>query len=190
MTGWEFLEHVCGLKGIDPTDADRKAEAVGIDDVLERKITEYSAGMRQRLGLVQALLGNPELVILDEPTSNLDPLGREEFLTLIKRFYEENNTNFLICTHILSELEKVCTSIIVINRGLILEYGEIAELMKKYGRSYYRVRSSDNENLRERTGGKIKERVPSGEWGECGGPDGRCTRWNYDLRAQRGKANT
>jgi len=156
VTGREFLEYVGKLKDIDLDDIERKAEAVGIKDALDRKIEEYSAGMMQRIGLAQSLLGDPELVILDEPTSNLDPLGRMEFLEIIKKFNKENGTNFLICTHILSELERVCDSIIVINNGKVLDYGKIEDMMEKYCRTYYRVKSSDNRKIVERIGGELK----------------------------------
>ena len=156
VTGREFLEYVGKLKNIDLRDIERKAEDVGIEKALDRKIGEYSAGMSQRLGLAQALLGDPELVILDEPTSNLDPLGRIEFLEIIKKFNRENGTNFLICTHILSELERVCDSVIVINDGVVLDYGKIDKMMEKYCKVYYRIKSSDNEKIVERMGGEIK----------------------------------
>ncbi|RLF93203.1 hypothetical protein DRN50_07600, partial [Thermococci archaeon] len=69
---------------------------------------------------------------------------------------KENGTNFLICTHILSELERVCDSIIVINNGKVLDYGKIEDMMEKYCRTYYRVKSSDNRKIVERIGGELK----------------------------------
>lgn len=109
--------------------------------------------MIQRLGLVDALLGYPKLVILDEPTSNLDPLARIEFLKLIQQFYQDYNVSFLISTHILPELEKVCDSVIILNEGELLECGKIKNLIKKYFREEYIVYPIINIK-----GGKIKER--------------------------------
>jgi len=150
--GIEYLKYMASLKNVSEKEIHETAELCGIDHALERKIGGYSAGMIQRLGLVDALLGYPKLVILDEPTSNLDPLARIEFLKLIQQFYRDYNVSFLISTHILPELEKICDSVIILNEGKLLECGKIADLIKKYFREEYIVYPIMNIK-----GGKIKE---------------------------------
>ena len=151
--GIEYLKYMASLKNVSEKEIHETAELCGICHALERKIRGYSAGMIQRLGLVDALLGYPKLVILDEPTSNLDPLARIEFLKLIQQFYQDYNVSFLISTHILPELEKVCDSVIILNEGELLECGKIKNLIKKYFREEYIVYPIINIK-----GGKIKER--------------------------------
>jgi ABC-2 type transport system ATP-binding protein len=96
--------------------------------------------MVQRLGLAGALIGKPDLVILDEPTANLDPLGRYDVLSKIKKLRDEDQMNFLISTHILSELEKVCDSVIILNEGSVLAFGSLSDLAVQYSSRKYFVR--------------------------------------------------
>ncbi len=134
VTGRDYLEYSAKLKGVSGVvgEIERVSEVCGLASFINRKISTFSAGMVQRLGLADALIGKPELVILDEPTANLDPLGRLDVLTSIKRLKKEEGINFLISTHILSELERVCDNVVVINEGRILAYGAFSELVSKY----------------------------------------------------------
>lgn len=144
FTGQKYLTHVAKL--YDKTNPTQKArqllKEVGISHAAEKKIKTYSAGMTQRLGLAQALIGDPELVILDEPTANLDPLGRIEFLEMIRRLHTERNVSFFISTHILPELEKVCEWISIINDGMIVDQGKLEDLAQKYSANVYRIEVS------------------------------------------------
>lgn len=111
-----------------------------------RKIKTYSAGMVQRLRWAQALINEPELVIMDEPTANLDPFGKMEFIEKIAD-WRKRGINFLISSHILPELEKICDKVIVINEGRILDYGPVSELKLRY-RSYdYKVYARQEREL-------------------------------------------
>lgn len=119
MTGVEYLKHVAKLKGVD-FNPDILSYPIVKGDFLRKKIGTYSAGMVQRLGLIQALIGNPTLIILDEPSTNLDPLGRVEMIQLIQEIKRHDDKTIIISTHILEELQQVCDFIIVIYKGKII----------------------------------------------------------------------
>lgn len=161
VTGREYLEYSAKLKRISDItgEIERISEICGLTDFLERKIGTFSAGMVQRLGLADALIGKPELVILDEPTANLDPLGRLDVLTKIKRLRDEENINFLISTHILSELERVCDNIVILNEGLVLTYGLFSELVSKYASPKYMMKVDDPKKFIESVSKKTAANV-------------------------------
>ena len=145
FTAQRFLEHVANLYELQQPK--RKAQEilkeVGLAYAAEKAIGTYSAGMFQRLGLAQALIGEPQLVILDEPTANLDPSGRLDLLEKIKQLHKNQNICFLISTHILPELEKICNWISIINEGSIIEQGYTQDLAHKYSSNMYRIAVSD-----------------------------------------------
>jgi len=145
FTGSRYLEHIAHLYNVPtPKQTVQKAlKDVGLTDAANRTIKTYSAGMTQRLGLAQALIGNPELAILDEPTANLDPLGRMDFLEKIQTLHKDKGTNFLISTHILPELEKICNWVSIINEGTIADQGYIQDLIKKYSTDTYIIKVSE-----------------------------------------------
>lgn len=151
VTGREYLEYSVELKGVSDVagEIERVSEVLGLASFVDRKIGTFSAGMVQRLGLADALIGKPELVILDEPTANLDPLGRLDVLTRVKRLKDEKGINFLISTHILSELERVCDNVVIVNEGAILTYGAFSELVSKYTNPKYMVKVDDAEKFIE-----------------------------------------
>ncbi|RLE69487.1 MAG: hypothetical protein DRJ34_00700 [Thermoprotei archaeon] len=140
FTGREYLEIVGSFYGYGKYDVIKKVNKIiriiDLEKFVDRKIGTYSAGMVQRLGLAQALIGDPEFVILDEPTANLDPTSRIEFLELIARLYRDEGISFLISTHILSELERVCQRVSIICDGIIRERGSLIDLTKKYVTQY------------------------------------------------------
>jgi ABC-2 type transport system ATP-binding protein len=124
-----FLDTVARLKGLRPDKAahQRLLERVGLADGLGRRIGGYSKGMRQRLGLAAALLGTPELLILDEPTDGIDPLGRVEVRRLLQEEVRRGATLFLN-SHLLAETERVCDRVAVLARGQVLREGRLEEL--------------------------------------------------------------
>jgi ABC-2 type transport system ATP-binding protein len=128
LTGRELLEFHARLSGT-PANAGALLELVGVGDAADRKIGEYSKGMQQRLGLAQALVGQPELVFLDEPTSALDPLGRLEVRDVLLGLRERDVTVFLN-SHLLTEVEKVCDQVAVIDRGTVIAQGSIDQLVR------------------------------------------------------------
>ena len=134
MTGREFLEYVGNLAGLSSSLAQERAlellELVDILDAKNRKIGNYSGGMRQRLGIAQAIIHRPQLVMLDEPVSALDPFGRREVLTLLEKLKKE--TTILFSTHILNDAEEVCDEILFLHNGQIVESGTMDELRDKH----------------------------------------------------------
>jgi ABC-2 type transport system ATP-binding protein len=141
FTGKHFLKHVAQIYELSQADkrVTDSLKKVGLDDAMNKKISTYSAGMLKRLGLAQALISEPEFVILDEPTANIDPLGRITILDQIKDMSTERGTSFLISTHILSDLEKVCDWLSIIDSGKIVDQGNIKELAEKYSASVYKI---------------------------------------------------
>jgi ABC-2 type transport system ATP-binding protein len=149
FTALRFLQHVANLYGLPQPKqkAQKTLKEVGLIDAAEKAIGTYSAGMLQRLGLAQALIGEPELVILDEPTANLDPSGRLDLLEKIKQLHKDQGIRFLISTHILPELEKICNWVSIINEGTIVDQGYIQDLADKYSSNTYRITVSDPPTL-------------------------------------------
>jgi ABC-2 type transport system ATP-binding protein len=104
-------------------------EIVGLKDRSKDKVKAYSQGMKQRLGIAQAMLSNPKLLILDEPTNGLDPLGMKEVRELIRKLSDRGIT-ILLSSHILHEVEQICTTMAIINEGHLIKLGNVAELLK------------------------------------------------------------
>lgn len=146
-SGYDYLIFVAQLYGLSRDDAKRESrnilEEVGLSSVEKRPVGTYSAGMKQRLGLAQALVGGPELVILDEPTANLDPIGRGELLDNIRELHADKGVNFFISSHILPELQTVCDHVGVINNGVVLEQGDVQEVVRKYAGHIFKVSVSE-----------------------------------------------
>ena len=134
MTPREFLDHVARLFGLPA--AERRArtaellELVGLADVAKRRIGGFSRGMRQRLGLAQALVNQPPVLFLDEPASALDPAGRKEVLDLIERL--RGRCTVFMSTHILADVERVCDGVGIIARGRLVTQGPRADLLAQY----------------------------------------------------------
>ncbi|HDQ06076.1 MAG TPA: ABC transporter ATP-binding protein [Candidatus Bathyarchaeota archaeon] len=152
FTGKRFLQHVARIYGVVQIEQRVKDALidVGLADARDKKIKTYSAGMFRRLGLAQALIGDPELAILDEPTANIDPLGRITLLDKIKELHKERGTSFLISTHILSDLEKVCNWLSIIDTGKIVDQGNIKDLSEKYSANIYKIEVSNPELFAEK----------------------------------------
>ena len=129
LTGRELLEFHGRLAGA-PVDAPALLDLVGIGPAGDRRIGEYSKGMQQRLGLAQALVGDPEVVFLDEPTSALDPLGRLDVRDVLLHLRRQGVTVFLN-SHLLTEVERVCDRVAVIDRGVIVAQGSTEDLLRK-----------------------------------------------------------
>jgi ABC-2 type transport system ATP-binding protein len=142
-----FLTHIARIYHSYESPA-RLLALVGLQDASKRKIGQLSAGMLQRLGIAQALIGNPELVFLDEPTSNLDVLGREDVLRLITEIHHELGTSFFISSHVLPELEKICGSVGFLKNGRIIAKGPTMEIIESFTSGYLRIISSDSRELR------------------------------------------
>ncbi|SFS61652.1 ABC transporter ATP-binding protein [Paenibacillus sp. BC26] len=133
MTGWENLEHFARMqRGIGQ---DRIAEVVAIVGMQQRirdKVKTYSLGMRQRLGIAQALLGRPKLLILDEPTNGLDPKGIKELREFVRMLADQGMSLF-ISSHLLSEIQLMCDRVAIISHGEVLAVGAVDELVNQTG---------------------------------------------------------
>jgi len=134
FTAERYLEFIAKMYEVNQPKSKVKGLLKDVDLLWarNRKIGEFSAGMLQRLGLAKALIGEPELVILDEPTANLDPIGRLELMEKIRELWRDRGINFFISSHILPELEEICTWASIINEGTIVDQGFVTELAKKY----------------------------------------------------------
>jgi len=154
VRGLEYVEYLARLKGVKGAReaALNELRSFGLENAVDRKIGTYSAGMVQRLGLAQAFVGGSELVFLDEPTANLDPLGRADFLEKIRERVRSLGISVVISTHILSELERVCDSVAIIYGGVCLETGGLGVLFDRYAEDVYLVESSDDGRLMEGLG--------------------------------------
>lgn len=147
FTAKDYLEHVAQIYGISQVNqhVNELLTDVGLANANDKPIKAFSAGMFRRLGLAQALIGNPEFAILDEPTANIDPLGRVALLEKIKEMNREHGTSFLISTHILSDLEKICNWLTIIDAGQIVDQGPVQDLAGKYSANMYKMEVSDPE---------------------------------------------
>lgn len=148
MTPREYLEDIGALYPKN-VPADELLSMVGLLDAAERKIGHLSAGMYRRLGIAQALVGKPNLVFLDEPTSNLDVRGRDLVVNLIIKLHQKENISFFVTSHILSELERACHNVAFINRGKIIAEGSVPDLIKEHTQNRFRVITSDSWKLEE-----------------------------------------
>src|SRR5439155_9192667 len=129
MTGRENLEHFARMLGAPAEEIERVAELVQLSHRLDQKVGTYSLGMRQRLGIAQALLGNPRLLILDEPANGLDPAGIREMRNLLRRLAEERQMSIFVSSHLLAEVEMMCDRVAIIHHGKIQRIGNVRELI-------------------------------------------------------------
>jgi ABC-type multidrug transport system, ATPase component len=132
MDAVTFTSYMGELSGMSRQEAIKRAHDVlfyvGLGESRYRLIDTYSAGMRQRLKLAQALVHDPRLLFLDEPTSNLDPAGRQEILELIREVATIRDISVLISSHLLADIEFICDEVVIINKGLIAASGRIEDL--------------------------------------------------------------
>jgi ABC-2 type transport system ATP-binding protein len=147
FTGKRFLEHIGKIYGITQIDQHINdiLKDVGLVGAKDKPIKAYSAGMFKRLGLAQALMSDPEFAILDEPTANIDPLGRIALLEKIQAINKEHGTSFLISTHILSDLEKICHWLSIIDSGKVIAQGSVTELADRYSANVFKVKISNSK---------------------------------------------
>ncbi|MGQ4833739.1 MAG: ABC transporter ATP-binding protein [Candidatus Asgardarchaeia archaeon] len=153
MTAFNFLKHMGRLYGLTSKEAATKAKEnldfVGLGKMAFTTIKNFSAGQKQRLSLANALINDPDLLILDEPTSNLDPLGRIEIMDKIKELVRKRNVTVFISSHILPEIERVCDHVAIINNGQLIIQGKIADLVKDVKDTVYVVSVTEPEKLKE-----------------------------------------
>jgi ABC-2 type transport system ATP-binding protein len=129
MTGRENLQHFSRMLGIEKSEIERVAELVNLDHRLDQRVGTYSLGMRQRLGIAQAMLGSPRVLILDEPSNGLDPAGIREIRELLRNLATERGLAVFVSSHLLGEVELMCDRVAIIHRGRILKDGPVRDLI-------------------------------------------------------------
>ena len=145
MTARENLELVCKIKDINTVKVYEKLELVGLLERENSKFSTFSLGMKQRLAIASALLNDPEILILDEPTNGLDPQGIHQIRDIIKQIAAQGTT-ILLASHLLDEVEKVCTHVLVLRKGEILYSGRVNEMTSNEG--FFELESDDNSVLK------------------------------------------
>lgn len=150
LTGRQVVEFYGALAGVAAKERRSKAseliEFVGMKDWADRRVGQYSKGMRQRIGLAQALVNSPDLIILDEPTDGVDPVGRREIREMVQTLRGQGRAVF-INSHLLSELELVCDRVAILVKGKVAAQGTIAELTDHRRRYEIEVEGGDAEGL-------------------------------------------
>ena len=135
MNASEFLMHMAQVSGLPPAHARMRAadilRHVGLDEERYRPIGEYSTGMKQRVKLAQALVHDPVLVLLDEPTAGLDPGGREEMLELIRRTAHSFGISMLLSTHLMGDIERTADRVILLEGGHVAEQGDVSQFTQE-----------------------------------------------------------
>ena len=144
MTAQENLELVCKIKGINYAKVNEKLEVVGLTERKDSKFRTFSLGMKQRLAIASALLNDPEILILDEPTNGLDPQGIHQIRDII-RLIASQGTTILLASHLLDEVEKVCSHVLVLRKGEILYSGTVEGMSSSNG--VIELQANDNKKL-------------------------------------------
>ncbi|CAM3398784.1 ABC transporter ATP-binding protein [Paenibacillus lupini] len=163
MTGREFLVYAGRLCGLSAKEAASRSnellERVGIASAGKRKIGGYSGGMKQRLGLAQALIHRPRLLVLDEPVSALDPIGRREVMAMIGEL--KNETTVLFSTHVLHDAEELCDDILIMRRGQLSLAGSLATLREENREPVLSLEIEEDDHSRQWLAGWINK-LPNG----------------------------
>nr|WP_315198870.1 ABC transporter ATP-binding protein [uncultured Flavobacterium sp.] len=144
MTAEQNLKLVCKIKNIDYSKVDEKLELVGLTERKNSKFSTFSLGMKQRLAIASALLNDPEILILDEPTNGLDPQGIHQIRDIIKQIASKGTT-ILLASHLLDEVEKVCSHVLVLRKGQVLYSGPVDGVSANEG--FFELQADDTENL-------------------------------------------
>lgn len=139
VTALDFLTYFGQLYGQSPRQAKLNAirllEEVGLQQRMKSLVGTYSRGMRQRLGIARALINNPAVVFLDEPTLGLDPRGQQELLALVRRIASERSAGIILCSHLLTEIEGICDDVVILNLGQIVARGSVSEVIGRVQRN-------------------------------------------------------
>ena len=145
MTAYENLKLVCKIKNINYSKIEEKLELVGLIERKDSKFSTFSLGMKQRLAIASALLNDPEILILDEPTNGLDPQGIHQIRDIIKKV-ASLGTTILLASHLLDEVEKVCSHVVVLRKGEILYAGLVDGMAANEG--FFELEADDNTKLK------------------------------------------
>ncbi|MCB4798961.1 ABC transporter ATP-binding protein [Neotamlana laminarinivorans] len=144
MTAEQNLKLVCKIKGVNESKIEEKLDIVGLLERKNSKFKTYSLGMKQRLAIASALLNDPEILILDEPTNGLDPQGIHQIREIIKQIAAQGTT-ILLASHLLDEVEKVCSHVVVLRKGVKLYSGRVDEMISSHG--FFELKCNNQELL-------------------------------------------
>lgn len=144
MTAIQNLKLVCKIKEVPEERIKDKLELVGLWERKDSKFRTYSLGMKQRLAIASALLNDPEILILDEPTNGLDPQGIHQIREIIKKIASEGTT-ILLASHLLDEVEKVCSHVVILRKGKKLYSGSVDGMLASFG--FFELKTDNNEVL-------------------------------------------
>ena len=144
LTGWENLEHFARMiPGIGADRIMEVAKLVGLEQRIHDRVGSYSLGMRQRLGIAQALLGKPKVLILDEPTNGLDPAGIREMRAFIRFLAETEGLSVLVSSHLLSEIQLMCDRVAIMAKGRLLAVDTVERLLNQQARVVWKAAPTD-----------------------------------------------
>ena len=174
MTAVQNLKLVCRIKEVSSAKIEEKLELVGLLDRKNSKFRTYSLGMKQRLAIASALLNDPEILILDEPTNGLDPQGIHQIREIIKKIASQGTT-ILLASHLLDEVEKVCSHVVILRKGEKLYSGRVSDMLATHG--FFELKASKNDALIDHLNGNVS-------FGEIKSEDGLITAFlKEDLSA-------
>jgi ABC-2 type transport system ATP-binding protein len=163
MTGRELVVLAGRLLGLSSAEARERAgrtlERVWLGDAVDRRVAGYSGGMRQRLGIAQAIVADPELIVLDEPVSSLDPEGRRDLLALIAEL--RDHATVIFSTHVLADVERICDRAGILDHGRLVTEGSLDELLGRYALPLYRL---DPEPGQSEAVKALAQRLREVEW--------------------------
>lgn len=145
MSAVKNLKLVCKIKDVPTEKIQEKLELVGLWDRRDSKFRTYSLGMKQRLAIASALLNDPEILILDEPTNGLDPQGIHQIREIIKEIASKGTT-ILLASHLLDEVEKVCSHVVILRKGSMLYSGRVDGMLASHG--FFQLQSADMDKLK------------------------------------------
>lgn len=150
LSGYKNLKMIARMyKNVDTARINEVVKLVGLQERINDKVSKYSLGMRQRLGIAQAILHRPNILILDEPTNGLDPEGIRELRELMQKLAKEEQMAILISSHNLAELDSFCTKICIIKNGEVIETKEINQLKEEAKMNYTIFKVSDTNKIKE-----------------------------------------
>jgi len=145
MTASQNLALVCKIKGVDTKRIEEKLEIVNLLDRKDSKFRTFSLGMKRRLAIASALLNDPEILILDEPTNGLDPQGIHQIREIIRKI-AGLGTTILLASHLLDEVEKVCSHVVIIRKGVMLYSGRVDEMNASHG--FFELKAGETDRLK------------------------------------------
>ena len=167
MKCYEYLWYMGCLSGLSSKDAARRTEELleqfELKEHKDRKVAKFSTGMKKKVSLAQAMIHHPKILLLDEPTANLDPTSRQEILDTVRRMVQDEHLTVMISSHVLTELETVISHVLMIDHGKLILNAPIAEAQEMFKQGILWVDTNDNEKLLSGLAGTYNAELVPGE---------------------------